>query len=107
MRDFILGLGGDVSFFLDPIEFIRLAPGIYFNLVIVDADALAGDVKIFLQDLLLANGLLHTSVISDMDEVDLMEHCRGLGVLCAVPASPGWQDGAEVMNRLCLFYDME
>lgn len=106
LKFFAQGLGGDVEWAADPDEVLKQAQGLPWNLVVVDALRPGLDLRGFLGELLRVNGLLHTAVISSMGEDDLMEHCAGLGVLCAIPAAPGWEDGARVMNQLCLFYDM-
>ena len=105
LQDFVRGIGGDVEWFSEPDVFLDQAPETAWNLVVVD-DLLPGlDVRGFLQTLLDANSLLHTAVISDLGP-GFLEQSAGLGVLSAVPAVPTWEDGAEVMNRLCLFYNM-
>lgn len=106
LYEFVRGLGGDVNWFVEPEEFLRQAPKMAWNLVVVDAFLPGFDVKVFLQDLLHVNSLLNTAVVSDMSESEFMEYCGGLGVLCTVTAFPGWEEGARVMNQLCLFYDM-
>lgn len=106
LREFVRGIGGDLDWFAEPGEFLRQVPQAFWNLVIVDSLLPDVVVRDFLQNLLLSNSLVHTAVLSDMTEPELFAHCEGLGVLCAVPAMPGWNDGARVMNQLCLFYDM-
>jgi hypothetical protein len=105
LQDFVRGLGGDVEWFAGTEEFLDQAPETSWNLVVVDAALPGMDIRAFLQTLLDANSLLHTAVISDLGP-GFLDQSAGLGVLCAVPADPTWEDGAEVMNRLCLFYDM-
>jgi hypothetical protein len=41
-----------------------------------------------------------------MSPEEFHEDSEGLGVLCAVPSSPGWDDGARAMNQLCLLYGL-
>lgn len=106
LQDFVRGLGGDVDWFAGPDAFFEQAAKAGWNLMVVDGLLPGLEVKSFLQNLLQVNSLLHTAVISDMTEPELFAHCEGLGVLCAVPATPGWSDGVRVMNQLCLFYDM-
>lgn len=106
LHEFARGFGGDIEWFDDPEAFLKLAPESAWNLVILDTLLPGLDAWDFLRELLRVNGLLHTAVISDMSESEIMAHCAGLAVLCAVPAAPGWEDGASVMNKLCLFYDM-
>lgn len=106
LHEFAKGLGGDIDWYSEPEELLRQAPESSWNLVVVDALAPGFDVRGFLQNVLYANSLLHTSVITDMSETDFIEYSVGLGVLCAVPAVPGWEDGAKVMNLLCMFYDI-
>ncbi len=106
LHDFSRGLGSDVEWFASPDEVLNQAQDAAWNLVVIDALLPGMEVKGMLQDLLRVNSLLHTAVIADMSEPELFAHCEGLGVLCAVPAMPGWNDGARVMNQLCLFYDM-
>jgi len=45
-------------------------------------------------------------VITDMSPEEFHEDSEGLGVLCAVPSMPGWDDGARAMNQLCLLYGL-
>lgn len=106
LHEFVKGLGGDVDWFVEPGEFLRKAPKTAWNLVVLDALLPGLDDRVFLQDLLRVNSLLNTAVISGMGEPEFMEYSGGLGVLCAVPAVPDWEDGVRIMNRLCLFYDM-
>jgi len=106
LHDFSRGMGSDVEWFANPDEFLGHACELSWNLVVLDALLDGADITQTLQDLLRVNSLLHTAVIADMTEPELFAHCEGLGVLCAVPAMPGWNDGARVMNQLCLFYDM-
>jgi PleD family two-component response regulator len=106
LHDFARGLGSDLEWFADPGDLLAQAPDMPWNLVILDALLPGMEYQAMLQDLLRVNSLLHTAVIADMSETDLFAQCEGLGVLCAVPARPGWSDGARVMNQLCLFYDM-
>lgn len=106
LREFARGFGGNIEWFSDPGELLKQAQGSDWNVVVVDTLLPGLETRAFLQELLRANSLLHTAVMSDMGESDIMERCAGLGVLCAIPAAPGWDDGARVMNQLCLFYDM-
>jgi hypothetical protein len=106
LQDFVRGLGGDVDWFAEPGAFFDQAAEVAWNLVVVDGLLPGLEVRVFLQDLLQTNSLLHTAVVSDMTEPELFQHCHGMGVLCAVPAVPDWNDGVRVMNQLCLFYDM-
>jgi DNA-binding NtrC family response regulator len=106
LHEFARGLGRDVEWFSGVDDFLKQAQETSWNLVVFDALMPGADIRRILQDLLLVNSLLHTAVISGMSEPELFAHCEGLGVLCAVPAKPGWSDGARVMNQLCLFYDM-
>lgn len=106
LREFARGFGGNIEWFSDPGELLKQAQGSDWNVVVVDTLLPGLETRAFLQELLRANSLLHTAVMSDMGESYIMERCAGLGVLCAIPAAPGWDDGARVMNQLCLFYDM-
>jgi hypothetical protein len=106
LREFARGFGGDMEWFSDPGELLKQAPGSDWNVVVLDTLLPGLEAVGFLRDLLHANNLLHTAVMSDMSESEIMERCAGLGVLCAIPAHPTWEDGARVMNQLCLFYDM-
>jgi DNA-binding NtrC family response regulator len=106
LHDFSRGLGSHVEWFAGPDGLLNQARDVAWNLVVIDALLPGMEVNGVLQDLLRVNALLHTAVIADMSEPELFAWCEGLGVLCAVPAMPGWNDGARVMNQLCLFYDM-
>lgn len=94
-----------MGWFSAPGKFLDLAPEAGWNLVVIDGFLSGIELREFLRDLLDANSLLHTAVISDMGR-DFLDTAAGLGVRCAVPASPTWEDGVGVMDRLCLFYDL-
>lgn len=86
-------------------SFLIWPPEAGWNLVVIDGFLSCIELREFLRDLLDANSLLHTAVISDMGR-DFLDSTAELGVLCAVPGSPTWEDGVGVMDRLCLFHDL-
>lgn len=106
LGEFARGLGKDVEWTASAADVLHRAPASPWQLVVVDAMTPGLDYKTFVMDLLRVNAMLNTVVVTDMGEDDFHEDSEGLGVLCSVPASPGWDDGVRAMDRLCLLYGL-
>jgi len=106
LHEFALGLGKDVEWTASAADVLDRAPTPPWQLVVVDAMTPGMEYKKFVMDLLRVNAMLNTVVITDMSPDEFHEDSEGLGVLCAVPSSPGWDDGARAMNQLCLLYGL-
>lgn len=106
LGEFARGLGKDVEWTASPADVLDTAPASPWQLVVVDAMMPGMDYRKFVMDLLRVNAMLNTVVITDMDGDAFHEDSEGLGVLCPVPAAPGWDDGARAMDRLCLLYGL-
>ena len=106
LHDFAQGLGGDVEWAKSTDVVLSRAKTPPWQLVVVDALTPGMDYKAFVMDLLRVNAMLNTVVITDMGEDEFHEDSEGLGVLCSVPANPGWDDGVRAMDRLCLLYGL-
>lgn len=100
LRDFAQGLDADVEWAASPVDVLGQARNAPWQLVVVDALTPGMDYKTFVMNLLRVNAMLNTVVVTDMGEEDFHEDSEGLGVLCAVPAAPGREDGAQAMDRL-------
>nr|WP_320132712.1 hypothetical protein [uncultured Holophaga sp.] len=59
-----------------------------------------GAFRTHLSDLMEANPMLHTAVLTPMEEEAFHEASEGLGVLCALPPTPGDRDAADLLSRL-------
>ena len=97
---FAQGLGADVEWAVSPEDVLGQAGTAPWQLVVVDALTPGMSYKAFVMDLLRVNAMLNTVVVTDMGEEDFHEDSEGLGVLCAVPGTPGREDGAQAMDRL-------
>jgi DNA-binding response OmpR family regulator len=106
LHEFAQGLGGDVEWAKRAEDVLGRAKTPPWQLVVVDAMTPGMDYKTFVMDLLRVNAMLNTVVITDMGKEAFHEDSEGLGVLCAVPANPKWDDGAKAMNLLCVLYGM-
>ena len=101
LHEFAQGLGGDVEWAKSAEDVLGRAKTPPWQLVVVDAMTPGMDYKTFVMDLLRVNAMLNTVVITDMGEEAFHEDSEGLGVLCAIPAAPGREDGVKAMDRLC------
>lgn len=101
LQELAQGLGGNVEWLEKAEGVLAQARGASWQLVVVDGLAAGMAYKKFLNDLVMVNAMLNTVVITDMRDEDFHEDSEGLGVLCALPASPGREDGVRVMNKLC------
>jgi DNA-binding response OmpR family regulator len=99
---FAQGLGKDVEWTDSAAGVLSRATNPPWQLIVLDAMMVGLDYKKFLLDLLKVNAMLNTVVITDMSAADFHEDSEGLGVLCAVPAAPGYDDGVKAMNQLCV-----
>ena len=106
LHEFAQGLGKDVEWSDSAEDVLNRAPTPPWQLVVVDAMMSGMDYKKFVMDLLRVNAMLNTVVITGMSEEEFHEDSEGLGVLCAVPADPKWDDGARAMNQLCVLYGL-
>ncbi|MBP1626991.1 MAG: response regulator receiver protein [Holophagaceae bacterium] len=68
------------------------------NMVILDDQT--GDFRAILSDLMEANALLHTAVITPMDAESFHEASEGLGVLSSLPPSPNAEHAHYLMDKL-------
>ena len=100
LRDFARGLGADVEWTDSPQNVLERARTAFWPLVVVDALTPGVNYKAFIMDLLRANAMINTMVITDMGEEEFHEDSEGLGVICAVPANPGQEDGSKSMAAL-------
>ena len=100
LHDFAQGLGGDVEWAKSTEEVLGRAKTPPWQLVVVDAMTPGMDYKTFVMDLLRVNAMLNTMIITDMGEEAFHEDSEGLGVVCAVPATPGREHGVKAMDRL-------
>jgi DNA-binding response OmpR family regulator len=100
LLEFAQGLGGDVEWATAADDVLSRGKTPRWQLVVVDAMMAGMQYKTFLMDLLRVNAMLNTVVVTDMDEAAFHEDSEGLGVLCAVPANPGREDGVKAMDRL-------
>jgi DNA-binding response OmpR family regulator len=100
LRDFAQGLAADVEWAESPQNVLERARTAPWQLVVVDALTPGVNYKAFVMDLLRANAMINTMVITDMGEEEFHEDSEGLGVICAVPANPGQADGSRSMGLL-------
>ena len=100
LRDFAQGLGGEVEWAESRADVLGRAAKAPWKLVVADAMTPGLDYKAFLMELLRVNAMLNTVVVTDMDGEAFHEDSEGLGVLSAVPALPGREDGEKVLARL-------
>ncbi len=101
LLEFAQGLGGDVEWATAADDVLSRAKTPPWQLVVVDEMMPGMKYKTFLMDLLRANAMLNTVVVTDMDEEAFHEDSEGLGVLCTVPGNPGREHGVKAMDRLC------
>ena len=100
LLDFAQGLGGEAEWTSSQAEVLARAANGPWKLVVADAMTPGLDYKAFLMELLRVNAMLNTVVVTDMDGEAFHEDSEGLGVLSAVPALPGREDGEKVLARL-------
>jgi DNA-binding response OmpR family regulator len=101
LYDFAQGLGNDVEWTKNAADVLSRATNPPWQLIVLDAMMPGMDYKTFLMDLLRVNAMLNTVVVTDMEEEEFHEDSEGLGVLCAVPESPGREHGVKAMDKLC------
>ena len=101
LREFAQGLGKNIEWTDSAAGVLSRAATPPWQLVVLDTMLPGLDYKKFLMDLLRANAMLNTVVITDMGEDEFHEDSEGLGVLCAVPAQPGREHGVRAMDTLC------
>lgn len=106
LGDFAQGFGQDVEWSDSAEDVLGRASASAWKLLVVDAMMPGMDYKKFLMDLLRVNAMLNTVVVTDMGEDDFHEDSEGLGVLCAVPAEPGRDDGVRAADQLKLVFGL-
>jgi len=106
LQEFAQGMGKDVEWLDSAQSVLDRAATPPWQLIVLDAMMPGLDYRKFLMDLLRINAMLNTVVITDMDETEFHEDSEGLGVLCAVPDEPKWDDGVRAINQLCLLYGL-
>ncbi|MDY0275626.1 MAG: hypothetical protein RBR42_09355 [Desulfomicrobium sp.] len=97
---FAQGLDMDILWMDSGLEIVQAARTATWALVVVDGLMPGLDYKKFLIDLLTANAMLNTVVITDLSDHDFHEESEGLGVLRALPSLPGFADGQQVFRQL-------
>ncbi len=100
LHDFAQGLEADVEWAESPESVLERARTAPWQLVVIDGLTPGMNYKAFVMDLLRVNAMINTMVVTDMGGEEFHEDSEGLGVICAVPASPGREDGRRSMDML-------
>lgn len=79
----------------DAVDQARMYPR---DMVILDDQS--GNFRACLSDLLMANALIHTAVITAIPPEQFHEESEGLGVLCSLPPSPRQEHADELVEKL-------
>jgi DNA-binding response OmpR family regulator len=70
------------------------------HLVILDAELPDLRPMSFIAELLMANAMINTAVISPLSEEEFHEASEGLGVLARLPLAPDKEDAEELLRKL-------
>ena len=70
------------------------------HLVVIDSDLPDTTSLSLVPELIMANAMVNTAVVSSLSEEDFHEASEGLGVLAHLPVNPGRSDASELLRRL-------
>ena len=70
------------------------------HLVVIDSDLPDTTSLSLVPELIMANAMVNTAVVSSLSEEDFHEASEGLGVLARLPVNPGRRDASELLRRL-------
>ena len=104
IHPFVEGLASDpevrieqVSSGVEALDAVRTDPP---HLVIIDSALPDTESLSLVKDLLMANAMVNTAVVSPLSDQEFHESSEGLGILAVLPLAPGKSDAAELLRKL-------
>ncbi len=103
-HSFAEGLSSDPEVCLEQVSSGAEALSIVRNkspqLVIVDSGSPDIEPLDLIREIISANAMVNTAVVSTMSDADFHDKSEGLGVLCRLPPEPGSNDSKALLQKL-------
>jgi DNA-binding response OmpR family regulator len=103
-RSFAEGLSTDPQVCLDQVtsgaEALSIVSTGRPHLVVVDSEVPDADPLDLVRQMIVANALVNTAVVSPLSDADFHDKSEGLGILCRLPFEPGGNDADALLQKL-------